>query len=154
MLDYVKPFFGKLTTFAKQRMGFDRPPRLFLRTDNENAQNPLGKTAFYDPSEMSVTLYISGRHPKDILRSLGHELVHHKQNCDGEFSDSDDMGPGYAQRDPHLRRMEQDANQRGDCVWDSACRGQPKHRSAPKWQSLLPTLLSGFRCSLDAGVIF
>ena len=115
----LKDLIRQFMPFAQKQIGFEKPPRLFLRTDNENAQNPLGKTAFYDPSEMSVTLYISGRHPKDILRSLGHELVHHKQNCDGEFSDSDDMGPGYAQRDPHLRRMEQDANQRGSmCLRD------------------------------------
>ena len=50
-------------------------------------QNPLGKTAFYDPEAKSVTLYITGRHPKDILRSLV-ELVHHKQNCDGQFDNA------------------------------------------------------------------
>ena len=105
--------------FAQKQIGFERPPRLFLRTDAENAKNPLGRTAHYDPNEMSVTLYVTGRHPKDILRSLGHELVHHKQNCDGKFSDSDDMGPGYAQKDPHLRRMEQEANRDGSmCLRD------------------------------------
>ena len=105
--------------FAQKQIGFQKPPKLFLRTDDENAKNPLGKTAFYDPNKMSVTLYISGRHPKDILRSLGHELVHHKQNCDGKFSDSDDMGPGYAQKDPHLRDMEKEANRDGSmCLRD------------------------------------
>ena len=76
--------------FAQKHIGFKNPPRLFLRNDAENAKNPFGKTAFYDPGQKSITLYITGRHPKDILRSLGHELVHHKQNCDGQFSDSDD----------------------------------------------------------------
>jgi hypothetical protein len=92
---------------------------LFLRNDPENAKNPFGKTAFYDPNEKAVTLYVTGRHPKDILRSLGHELVHHKQNCAGQFSDSDDMGEGYAQRDPHLRQMEMEANRDGSmCLRD------------------------------------
>ena len=105
--------------FAQKHIGFKNPPRLFLRNDLENAKNPFGKTAFYDPNERAVTLYIAGRHPKDILRSLGHELVHHKQNCDGQFSDSDDMGEGYAQRDPHLRQMEMDANRDGSmCLRD------------------------------------
>jgi len=105
--------------FAQKHIGFKNPPRLFLRNDLENAKNPFGKTAFYDPNERAVTLYITGRHPKDILRSLGHELVHHKQNCDGQFSDSDDMGEGYAQRDPHLRQMEMDANRDGSmCLRD------------------------------------
>tara|TARA_B100000989_G_scaffold273548_1_gene231783 strand:+ start:4231 stop:5151 length:921 start_codon:yes stop_codon:yes gene_type:complete len=111
--DILKDLIRKFMPFAQKQIGFEKPPRLFLRRDSENANNPLGKTAFYDPNNMSVTLYVSGRHPKDILRSLGHELVHHKQNCDGMFSDSDDMGPGYAQKDPHLRRMEQEANRDG-----------------------------------------
>ena len=105
--------------FAQKHIGFKNPPRLFLRSDPENAKNPFGKTAFYDPGQKSVTLYISGRHPKDILRSLGHELVHHKQNCDGQFSDSDDTSQGYAQKDPHLRQMEMDANRDGSmCLRD------------------------------------
>ena len=105
--------------FAQKHIGFKDPPRLFLRNDPENAKNPFGKTAFYDPNEKAVTLYVTGRHPKDILRSLGHELVHHKQNCAGQFSDSDDMGEGYAQRDPHLRQMEMEANRDGSmCLRD------------------------------------
>ena len=56
--------------FAQERMGFEKPPRLFLKQDAQNAGDPLGKTAFYDPSGMSVTLYVMDRHPKDIMRSL------------------------------------------------------------------------------------
>jgi hypothetical protein len=105
--------------FAQERIGFNEPPKLFLKQDEENASNPLGKTAFYNPSEKSITLYITGRHPKDILRSLGHELVHHKQNCDGKFEDSGDMGKGYAQKNPHLRQMETEANGIGSmCLRD------------------------------------
>ena len=31
-------------------------------------------------------MYVDKRHPKDIMRSISHELVHHRQNCDGEFN--------------------------------------------------------------------
>ena len=119
MNDLLKNIIKQFMPFAQKQIGFKNPPRLFLRNDPMNAQNPLGKTAFYDPGAKSVTLYITDRHPKDILRSLGHELVHHKQNCDGEFSDSDDMGHGYAQRSPHLRDMEEKANLHGSmCLRD------------------------------------
>ena len=84
MKDILQPLVKEFMPFAQERMGFKKPPRIFLRNDPENAQNPLGKTAYYDPQEMSVTLYINGRHPKDIMRSLSHELVHHTQNCNGE----------------------------------------------------------------------
>ena len=117
--ELLKNIIKQFMPFAQKHIGFKKPPRLFLRNDAENAKNPFGKTAFYDPEQKSVTLYITGRHPKDILRSLGHELVHHKQNCDGKFSDSDDMSPGYAQKDPHLRQMEMDANRDGSmCLRD------------------------------------
>ena len=105
--------------FAQKHIGFEDPPKLFLKQDQENASNPLGKTAFYDPAAKSITLYITARHPKDILRSLGHELVHHKQNCCGEFEDAGDMGPGYAQDNPFLRTKEEEANRDGSmCLRD------------------------------------
>ena len=98
--------------FAQKKMGFNRPPKLFLRQDTANASDPLGKTGFYDPNNESITLYVSGRHPKDILRSLSHELMHHTQNCNGEFENVSSMGEqGYAQSDPHMRTMEIEAYQ-------------------------------------------
>ncbi len=119
MNDLLKNIIKQFMPFAQKQIGFEKPPRLFLRDDPENAKDPFGKTAFYDPAAKSVTLYISGRHPKDILRSLGHELVHHKQNCNGQFDDAGDMGEGYAQKNPHLRQMEIEANRDGSmCLRD------------------------------------
>ena len=100
--------------FAQERMGFQKPPRLFVRRDEQNAQNPLGKTAYYDPQAKSVTIYVSGRHPKDVMRSLSHELVHHTQNCNGQFDNVGEMGEGYAQNDKHLRSMEEEAYLQGN----------------------------------------
>ena len=119
MNDILKQLINQFMPFAQKHIGFNEPPKLFLRQDQENAQNPLGKTAFYDPQQKAVTLYVTGRHPKDILRSLGHELVHHKQNCDGQFDNVGDMGEGYAQNNPHLRKMEFEANSLGSmCLRD------------------------------------
>ena len=114
MINTLKPLIKQFMPFAQQRMGFNKPPRLFLRQDEDNAKNPLGKTAYYDPNQMSVTLYISGRHPKDIMRSLSHELVHHTQNCNGMFNEVGEMGEGYAQNDEHLREMEREAYEQGN----------------------------------------
>jgi hypothetical protein len=114
MIDTLKPLIKQFMPFARERFGFTKPPRMFLKQDQENARNPLGKTAYYDPDEMSITLYISGRHPKDIMRSLAHELVHHTQNCNGKFNHVSDMGEGYAQNDEHLREMEREAYEQGN----------------------------------------
>ena len=53
------------------------------------------------------------------MRSLGHELVHHKQNCDGKFNNAGYAGKGYAQKNPLLRGLESEANEKGSmCVRD------------------------------------
>ena len=114
MIDIISPMIKKFLPFAKERMGFENPPRLFLKGDSTNADNPLGKTAFYNPGEKAITVYITGRHPKDVMRSLSHELVHHAQNCRGDFQNVGEMGEGYAQNDDHLREMEREAYEVGN----------------------------------------
>ena len=126
MKDILQPLFNQFMPFAQKRMGFQKPPRVFLRDDPTNAQNPLGKTAYYDPEQMSVTLYINGRHPKDVMRSLSHELVHHTQNCNGQFDGTHEMGEGYAQNDEHLREMEREAYEQGNLCfrdWEDSIKG-------------------------------
>lgn len=113
-IDLLMPLIKQFMPFAQERMGFKEPPRLFLKGDANNASNPLGRTAFYDPAERAVTVYITSRHPKDILRSISHELVHHTQNCNGDFSDAGEMGEGYAQNNPHMREMERQAYEMGN----------------------------------------
>ena len=117
MKDTLQPLVDQFMPYARKRMGFNKMPRVFLRDDPQNAQNPLGKTAYYDPAKMSVTLYINGRHPKDVMRSLSHELVHHTQNCNGKFDNVGELGEGYAQNDEHLREMEREAYEQGNLVF-------------------------------------
>ena len=126
MIDILSPLIKQFLPFAKKRMGFKRPPKLFLRKDAPNAQNPLGKTAFYNPQAESITLYVTSRHPKDVMRSLSHELVHHKQNCGGQFEHAGEMGEGYAQTDEHLREMEREAYEMGNMCfrdWEDSIKG-------------------------------
>jgi len=111
--DMLQPLIDKFLPFAQKRLGFSKPPRLFIRSDNKNAKNPLGKTAFYNAEEYSITLYVVNRHPKDVLRSLSHELVHHTQNCRGDLADIS-TSPGYAQSDDHMRDMEREAYEVGN----------------------------------------
>ncbi len=96
MLAKLKSSLREFYPYAKKRLGFERPVRLFLRNDPHNAEQVYGKTAYYDPQEEKVVLYVTNRHPKDILRSFAHELVHHKQNCEGRLSGLT-AGEGYAQ---------------------------------------------------------
>ena len=99
-----------LCGFAQDRFGFKKPPSIVMNDDQDNANKLLGKTGYYDPETLEIHVFITGRHPKDILRSIAHELVHHFQNEKGELSKGEYSGPGYAQKDPHLRNMEMQAN--------------------------------------------
>lgn len=95
--------------YVKEKLKFNKDAKLNFISDPENAKDPWGKTAYYNPNSMEVTIFVDGRHPKDMLRSISHELVHHAQNCRGEFDQSQALEPGYAQNDPHMRRMEGEA---------------------------------------------
>ena len=46
----------------------------------------LKTTAQYDPNNHHVMVNAKNRHFGDVLRSIAHELVHHKQNVNGELS--------------------------------------------------------------------
>ena len=91
-------------------------PKVVLRKDAENGAMTLGRTAYYDPNDLTIVLYISNRHPKDILRSFAHELIHHVQNERGDLHLGDSSDPQYAQNDEHLRKMEKEAYLQGNLL--------------------------------------
>jgi hypothetical protein len=64
--------------YSQKQLGFDKGATIVFQSDQDNAGRMLGKTAYYDPENLQIVLYTDGRHPKDILRSLSHELVHMK----------------------------------------------------------------------------
>jgi len=113
-LQEMGELLGSFMPFSKKRMGYDQPVTITFESDEENGNNILGKTAYYNPESKSVTIYTDSRHPKDMMRSLSHELVHHTQNCRGEFDKAMEMGEGYAQKDEHLREMEREAYETGN----------------------------------------
>ena len=91
-------------------------PKVILRKDAENGAMTLGRTAYYDPNDLTIVLYTSNRHPKDILRSFAHELIHHVQNERGDLNLGDSSDPQYAQNDEHLRKMEMEAYLEGNML--------------------------------------
>jgi len=103
--------------YSQKRLGFDQPVEIIFQSDDDNASKMLGKTAYYDPENLQVVLFTDGRHPKDVMRSLSHELVHHAQNCRGDFTSDSATYEGYAQEDPHLRNMEREAYTKGNLIF-------------------------------------
>lgn len=110
----IKQTIAELCKEGIKEYGVSSVPKVTLREDEENSQQIFGRTAYYDPNEKHIVLYISGRHPKDILRSFCHELIHHLQNERGDLSNIDSSDPEYAQNDTHLRDMEEEAYLKGN----------------------------------------
>jgi hypothetical protein len=77
-----------------------------ISDDEDNASNFLGKTAYYNPTDKSITLYTMDRHPKDILRSFAHEMVHHEQNLEGRLGN---INTTNTSEDGHLDKIEREA---------------------------------------------
>ena len=110
----IEDLIQDLYSYSSNKFGFKEDAKLNLVSDAQNT-SPLGKTAYYDPSSMEITIYVDGRHPKDIMRSFSHELVHHNQNLKGEFANIVGQGgSNYAQTNPHLRKMEKEAYLKGN----------------------------------------
>ena len=114
---HLEQFVNDFFPYSQKQLGFDKPATIRFESDQDNAGVMLGKTAYYDPEAMEVVLYADGRHPKDVMRSLSHELVHHAQNCRGDFTGQNSTGVGYAQKDPHLRKMEREAYTKGNLIF-------------------------------------
>ena len=117
----LKKFIKEFYNYAREKLNIDAAPRLLLRNDENNAKDFFGKTGGYDPNGKTIHLYITNRHPKDIIRSFSHELVHHAQNLKG-FGEGVDMNKtgedeSYAQHDEALRELERDAFERGNLIF-------------------------------------
>ena len=86
------------------------PTMEFIDGDSENAKDFFGKTAYYDPNRQHIVLYTEGRHPKDIVRSYAHEMIHHIQHLEDRLGD---IAGTDTTSDEHLTKLEKEANLRG-----------------------------------------
>ena len=113
----LKEALVEIYKVADKKFNFENVPKLILKQDQTNADNMLGKTAYYNPTDMSIVLFVTDRHPKDICRSFAHELIHHHQNERGDLEMGDASSPTYAQDDKHMRKMEMEAYLKGNMLF-------------------------------------
>lgn len=119
-----------LYEFMRNEFGFECEPKVHFVADPNNAKNILGRTGHYDPDKEEITVYITNRHGKDVLRSFAHELLHHIQGCEG-MMDKHDMSatsdPNYIMHDKYLKFLEADAFKRGNICfrkWEATLKGK------------------------------
>jgi hypothetical protein len=85
-----------------------------IDNDSENANDHLGKTAYYDPNNHNIVLYTCNRHPKDILRSYAHEMIHHMQNLEGRINNIQGQN---INEDDYLAELEREAYEKGNMLF-------------------------------------
>jgi len=90
------------------------PKVKFVDDDVENAQNFFGKTAYYDPTNKIVVLYTMNRHPKDVMRSFAHEMIHHEQNCNGKLQN---ITTQNTNEEGDLPEIEREAYEKGNMTF-------------------------------------
>ena len=86
----------------------------FVDGDSENASDFFGKTAYYDPKENHIVLYTEGRHPKDIVRSYAHEMIHHIQNLEDRL---ENINTTNTTEDDKLEKIEKEAYTDGNITF-------------------------------------
>ena len=113
-----KPIMASLTK-SMEADGLNLKPYptvRFVHDEEANADNFFGMTAYYDPNNKEVVLYTLGRHPKDIMRSYAHELIHVHQDNEDRLHDikTDDVNA-----DKHLENLEREAYETGNIMFRS-----------------------------------
>jgi PAS domain-containing protein len=88
----------------------------FIHDDVDNGEDLFGKTAYYLPEANKVVLFTYGRHPKDILRSYAHELVHVHQNMENRLHNIDTTN---VNDDDYLEQLEREAYETGNIMFRS-----------------------------------
>ena len=122
-----------------QKYGFQKPPTMVFDSDPSNQPNVLGKTAYYDPQSLEIHVFVDGRHPKDVLRSIAHELIHHRQNLEGRLNTGGYSGPGYYLENDELKEVEHEAMLEGNATMreyeDTVKYKENKTMSLKEWKN-------------------
>jgi hypothetical protein len=124
---------ASLYSYLAIKLGITELPKVAISHDENEPKKEFGKTAYYDPSNKSIKLYVFSRHNTDILRSFAHEVIHHWQNLNGTLNPEGTAAQcaSYAQVDPNLRKREMEAYLFGNILfrdWQDENRyGPPAH---------------------------
>jgi len=137
ILKYIAP----LTKFMESEgLVFKPYPKIkLIKDDVENGEKVLGNTAHFDPNNNVIVLYTYKRHPKDILRSYAHELIHVYQNVEDRLNGMSNTT--NVNEDDYLEKLEREAYEKGNILfrkWTNSLDQQSLNEGLPKnkWEIL------------------
>ena len=114
--DYT-PFMGSILEYMiDEGMNVSPLPEVKIKKDPVESADFFGRTAFYDPNVNEITLYVEGRHPKDVMRSFVHEMIHHIQNIEGRIKN---INTTNVNEDDALVELEKEAYMLGNMTFRS-----------------------------------
>jgi len=109
------PFMASLLEYMiDEGMKIIPLPEIKIKQDITEADNFFGRTAYYNPGEKELVVYTLGRHPKDVMRSFSHEMIHHEQNLQGRLKS---YGTTNTNEDDALVEIEKEAYLRGNITF-------------------------------------
>jgi len=79
-----KSQIAEFVKYAVNELGINKIPTVKFSYDTNEAQG-RGTFGYFDPNANHIWVYIKNRNTADILRTLAHELVHHKQGEDNRL---------------------------------------------------------------------
>ena len=113
-----RPYIASLTQHMTDNgLKLEPLPQIqLIHDDYENGEDIFGKTAYYAPQTNIIVLFTYGRHPKDILRSYAHELIHVHQNMEDRLQT---INTTDVNADDHLEQLEREAYETGNIMFRS-----------------------------------
>ena len=118
-------------------------PEIKVRKDVAEAEDFFGKTAYYNPNDKEVVLYVMNRHPKDVMRSFTHEMIHHMQNIENRLTP---MSTTNTNENETLQEIEKEAYLLGNITfrnWEDRC----KNMQEGLWANINAKKASGGKSS-------
>lgn len=122
--DYTPYMASILEYMMDSGMKITPLPEVKIKKDLVEAEDFFGKTAFYNPTKKEIVLYTQNRHPKDVMRSFAHEMIHHKQNLEGRLNN---IGTTNTNEDDYLLEIEKEAYLEGNITfrnWEDRVKNQ------------------------------
>ena len=124
-----KPFMSSLLEYMiDEGMKITPLPEIKIKKDLSESQDFFGRTAYYSPAKKELVLFIMNRHPKDIMRSFAHEMVHHMQNLEGRLLS---YGTDDTTEDADLQEIEKEAYLLGNITfrnWEDKIKNEYKDK--------------------------
>ncbi len=111
-----KKHIKSLIQFMGKNLNITPYPKIILNNSKQDEYHLFNKTAFYNPNDNTITVYIYNRWLKDVLRSIAHELIHHYQNLENRLKSDDYQGEEII-NDNKLLKLEEEAYLKGNILF-------------------------------------